>query len=66
MLENKKQETTGTKIPINGNLENPQTSCWPTFIGFVPNASWKALLAVIDHSISAEDRSIEVKEDQSK
>lgn len=66
ILENKKLETTGTKIPINGNLENPQTSFWPTFIGFVRNAYWKALLAVIDHSISADDRGVVIKEDQSK
>jgi hypothetical protein len=51
ILENKKNKTSGAKIPVTGTIEDVKTSFWPTVIGFLKNAYWQALLKKIDDSV---------------
>lgn len=51
IVENQKLETSATKIPVTGSLKDVQTDFWPTVIGLLRNAYWKAILKKIDESI---------------
>jgi hypothetical protein len=47
-VENPKTKKIATKVPISGNLNNPQTSGWETFVGVLKNAFIKAFTQGID------------------
>lgn len=47
-VENPKTKKIATKVPISGNLNNPETSGWETFVGVLKNAFIKAFTQGID------------------
>lgn len=55
ILENPEQGTVATKIPIKGDIKNPDTSVWSTIINLLHHGFIEALLPQIDHSIKMKD-----------
>ncbi|MFD1255958.1 DUF748 domain-containing protein [Mucilaginibacter terrae] len=51
-VENPKTKKIATKIPISGNLNNPETSGWETFVGVLKNAFIKAFTQGIDGTLN--------------
>lgn len=43
VVENPKKETVATTVEIHGNLKDPKTSTWQTFLGILKNGFIKAL-----------------------
>lgn len=50
-VENPKTKKIATKVPISGNLNDPDTSGWQTFVGVLRNAFIKAFTQGIDGTI---------------
>lgn len=55
IVENSEQETVATKIPIRGNIEDPDTSIWSIIGNLLRHAFIQALLPQIDHSVKLQD-----------
>ncbi|WP_345951905.1 DUF748 domain-containing protein [Mucilaginibacter sp. PAMB04274] len=51
-VQNPKTKKIATKVPISGNLNNPETSGWQTFVGVLRNAFIKAFTQGIDGTIN--------------
>ena len=52
VVENPKTKKIATKVPISGNLNNPKTSSWETFVGVLKNAFIKAFTQGIDGTLN--------------
>jgi hypothetical protein len=52
VVENPKTKKVATKIPIKGNVNNPETSGWATFLGILKNAFIKAFQQGIEGSLN--------------
>jgi hypothetical protein len=52
VVENPKTKKIATKVPISGNLNDPKTSGWQTFVGVLRNAFIKAFTQGIDGTIN--------------
>jgi hypothetical protein len=52
VVENPKTKKIATKVPISGNLNNPKTSGWETFVGVLKNAFIKAFTQGIDGTLN--------------
>jgi hypothetical protein len=52
VVENPKTKKIATKVPISGNLNDPKTSGWQTFVGVLRNAFIKAFTQGIDGAIN--------------
>ena len=52
VVENPKTKKIATKVPISGNLNNPETSGWETFVGVLKNAFVKAFTQGIDGTMN--------------
>ena len=44
VLKNHPRKEVATVVPIAGPVENPQAGTWPTIVGLVRNAFFKAIL----------------------
>lgn len=55
ILENPKTKMIAAKIPISGNIENPDTSIWSTIFSLLKNAFIRALLPGVDNTIEFKD-----------
>jgi len=44
ILKNRPRKEVATVVPISGPVENPKTGTWPTLVGLVRNAFFKAIL----------------------
>jgi Domain of Unknown Function (DUF748) len=44
VLKNRPRKEVATVVPISGPLENPKAGTWPTLVGLVRNAFFKAIL----------------------
>ena len=55
ILQNQKNDTLATKIPIEGDLNNVGSKIWPTITGIFRNAWIKAFKGVVDDDINFED-----------
>src|SRR5690606_36349875 len=51
VVENPKREQIATTVPIKGNVNNPETSGWATFLGILKNAFIEALNRGIEGSV---------------
>jgi hypothetical protein len=51
-FENPKKETFATKIPLNGEIEDPKASIWQAILQVLKNAFIRALQPAIDQEIS--------------
>jgi len=51
-VENPKTKKIATRVPISGNLNNPDTSGWQTFVGILKNAFIKAFTQGIDGTMN--------------
>ena len=51
LLENKPREEVATKVPVEGNLENPKTSTWETVVNLIQNAFFKAILPGFEREV---------------
>jgi len=51
-VENPKTKKIATKVSISGNLNNPETSGWETFVGVLKNAFIKAFTQGIDGTLN--------------
>lgn len=51
-VENPKKEQIATTVPIEGNVKNPETSGWETFLGVLKNAFIEALNRGIEGSVN--------------
>lgn len=51
VVENPKQKQIATTVPIQGNINSPETNGWETFIGILKNAFIKALNQGIEGSV---------------
>jgi hypothetical protein len=52
VVENPKTKKIATRVPISGNLNNPKTSGWQTFVGVLKNAFIKAFTQGIDGTMN--------------
>ncbi len=52
LLENRPREEVATKVAIEGNLENPQTSTWQTVVNLIQNAFFKAILPGFEREVT--------------
>nr|AGU12347.1 protein of unknown function DUF748 [uncultured organism] len=52
VVENPKKKVIATKIPITGNIKDPKTNGWKTFLGVLKNAFIKAFNQGIEGSLS--------------
>jgi hypothetical protein len=52
VVENHKTKEIATKVPISGNINDPKTSSWKTFLGVLKNAFIKAFNQGIDGSLN--------------
>ena len=52
VVENPKTKKIATKVPLSGNLNNPETSGWETFVGVLKNAFIKAFTQGIDGTMN--------------
>jgi hypothetical protein len=55
ILKNKGTNTIATEVPIEGDLNNPQTSVWATIGGIFKNGWFKAFKGETDESIEYKD-----------
>lgn len=55
LFENQGKGRFGTKIPLEGNIENPKIDIWATLGGVLSNAFLKALMPRIEGSVSLKD-----------
>lgn len=59
LFENQGTDTLATRAPIEGDLNNVDTSAWTTFLNVVKNAWIQAFSGEIDEDIEFEDAAIE-------
>lgn len=52
VVENPKRKTIATKVELEGNINNPKTSSWQTFLGVLKNAFIKAFNQGIEGSLN--------------
>jgi hypothetical protein len=52
VVENPKTKKIATRVPISGNLNDPKTSGWQTFVGVLKNAFVKAFDQGIDGTVN--------------
>jgi hypothetical protein len=55
IFENQKEDQFATKIPLQGNLNNPDAGIWPTIWNIFSNAFIEAFNKDIDNTINASD-----------
>lgn len=51
VVENPKEETIATKVDVQGNVKDPETSAWATFLGILKNAFIEAFNQGIEGSL---------------
>lgn len=54
IVENPKEETIATRVNIQGNVNNPETSAWETILGILRNAFIEAFNQGIERSLNEE------------
>jgi hypothetical protein len=52
LLENTPRDEVATKVPVEGSLENPQTSTWETVVNLIQNAFFKAILPGFEREVT--------------
>ena len=55
MLENQRTETAATKVPIEGDLNAPNTEIWPAVCSIFRNAWKEAFQRTVDYEIEYKD-----------
>ena len=55
VFENQPRDQFATKVPFNGNLDNPDTKIWPTIGNIFRNAFIKAFTKDTDETVSFDD-----------
>ncbi|MGJ8592011.1 MAG: DUF748 domain-containing protein [Aquaticitalea sp.] len=65
-LKNQSTDTLATKIPLEGDLNNVQSSVWPTVVNIFGNAWIKAFKGEVDDDINFKDAFQDAKEEANK
>ncbi|GAA3780709.1 DUF748 domain-containing protein [Corallibacter vietnamensis] len=55
ILKNQKTNTIATKVPLEGDLNNVETSAWTTFVNILGNAWIEAFQGAVDNDIDFKD-----------
>jgi uncharacterized protein DUF748 len=64
VIENQRKDQIGSKIPINGNLDNTNVGTWKALISLLKNAYLNPLQSQLDQTIIVKKREIINKEEQ--
>jgi Domain of Unknown Function (DUF748) len=65
LLENRSREEVATRVPMEGDVEEPQAGTWETIVQLIQNAFFKAILPGFEKEVS-QGRSRRVSRDASK
>jgi hypothetical protein len=52
LLENRPRKEVATEVPIEGDIEGPETSTWETIVRLIQNAFVKAILPGFEREVS--------------
>ena len=63
ILKNQKHDQVATRIPLNGTIDNIETSIWPTIFGILRNAYVEAFKGEFDNNITLKDAFKSLKDD---